>query len=159
MKKHNNLFLMIALIFLLGLTQSILAQNAKYDNKGEIVSLRNLLPDKTGCEASRTFTGEISKIESFQKDDVLSYQFTLEMKSGKNEKFIAMISIGEISRDATPDDTIKPVAKDKISRGGVPDDTIKPVNRLFQKNQKLQIKARACGNGGHLTAEEINRLK
>lgn len=109
------------------------AQSVKYDRTGNLTWISNLLEDKTGCEASRLFTGKITKAEVFPGDSAYGFEFTLRAASGKPQKFIASLSRDE---------------------GAL----LADFEEMLQPNRRLKVKARQCGSGGFWTAEDIWRL-
>lgn len=109
------------------------AQSSKFDRSGNLTWIGKLLDDKTGCEASRLFTGKITKAEVFPGDSAYGFEFTLRPASGKPQKFIASLSLDE---------------------GAL----LVDLEEMLQPNRRLKIKARQCGSGGFWTAEEIWRL-
>lgn len=132
-RKNGLLNLILSLTLSFGMAQSSAAQTAKYNRAGDLVSITNLLPDVSGCEAPKVFTGKIIKADSFDSNNVVGFEFLLRLAAGKAEKLQAAISLDE---------------------GAL----IVDFENLMQKNRQLRIKARRCGSGGFWTAEEIKRL-
>ncbi len=79
------------------------------------------------------FAGTISKVESFPGDNADGYQFILKLPNGKQQKIQASISHDEGALLADFDE-------------------------MLERNRRVKVKARQCGNGGFWTAEEIRRL-
>lgn len=124
-------FFLLAWIF--SATEAYSQSNAyaKFDRTGATVGLYNLLSDATGCEASRTFSGTITKVNYDVGDGTYSYTFTLN-SAGKRLSISLVVSDDEILQ---PD-----------------------VEDLITKNRRVRVRARQCGSGGFWTAEEIRRL-
>ena len=140
MKIHQHLFFTFVLIFFLGLAQNAIAQSIKYNDQDEIKAITGLLENKTGCERPETFTGKILKIKTYEEAKVLSYELFLLLTSGKKQNFYLIIQ------------------RQAISNVGNTASAVKAVKDFLQKDKKLRIKARACGNAGLMTPEEIIRL-
>lgn len=73
-------------------------------------------------------------------NELLSYELSLILASGKKQKFYLTIE------------------RQVISNVGSFAAADKAVKKFLLKNKKVQIKARACGGGGVMTPEEIRRL-
>lgn len=129
-------FLILSFAFLPGAAQITDAQTktVKYNNAGDLIWISNLLPDATGCESSKTFAGKIVKVESFNSDNAVGYEFALRLVNNKQQKFQASISLDD---------------------GAV----VVDFENLLQRNRRISVKARMCGSGGFWTAEEIRRLQ
>jgi hypothetical protein len=108
-------------------------QTAKYDRGGNLTFIGDLLPDTTGCEASKSLTGKITKVESFPGDGADGWEFVLAPIRGRPQKFQASLSHDE---------------------GAV----LADLDELLQRGRRLRVKARQCGSGGFWTVEEIKRL-
>ena len=103
---------------------------AKFDSKSSTIGLYNLLPDTTGCERSRVFSGAIKKVSREIDQSAYTYSFTLHTNPKLQINFI--------------------VVADEILRTDIDD--------LIAKNRRVQVRARPCGSGGIWTAEEIKRI-
>jgi len=103
---------------------------AKFDSKGHTIGLYKLLADATGCEASRTFVGTITKVSYDVRGSVYTYTFTLNA-SGKK------VSLNLI---ATDDEILQP-----------------DVDDIIFKNQRVRVSARQCGSSGVWSTEEVRR--
>lgn len=112
----------------------LLAQTTKYDRGGNLSQISGLLTDTTGCEASKVFTGFISKISQADSDAAAGYEITLKLRNRKLQRFIASVPSSE---------------------GGLVEDFAD----LMVKGGRLSVKARQCGSGGFWTAETIWRSK
>jgi hypothetical protein len=102
---------------------------AKFDSKGSTIGLYNPLPDTTGCEASRTFSGRITRGRREAGDSLKAYNPTLD--TGPRRQFHFGIA-AEIS--------------------------LAEVEDLIAKNRQVQVRGGLCGSAGIWTAEEIKRL-
>ena len=109
------------------------AQTAKYDQAGNLTFITGLLSDTAGCEASVSFTGKITKVDSFPSDAADGWQFVLAIVRSKPVKFEASLSHDE---------------------GAV----LADFDEMLQTGRRLKVKARRCGSGGYWTVEEIWRL-
>lgn len=114
-------------------TLSIAAQDAKYNNNGDLTYISGLLSDTTGCEASKLFSGTITKMEPLRGDNADSFEFTLKPAAGKTVKLVATISLDE---------------------GAV----IVDLENMLQPKRRVKVKARQCGSGGFWTVEEIRKI-
>jgi hypothetical protein len=103
---------------------------AKFDASSATIGLYNLLPDATGCEASRRFSGTIKSVSRELSHSVYAYRFTLT--SNPRVQF----TFGVTEREILP----------------------AAVGDLIAKNRRVEVRARLCGSGGIWTAEEIKRL-
>ena len=133
MKRLKWFFPLWSLGLLLGLAQFIPAQTAKYNDAGDLIRITRLLHETTGCEPPKTFTGKITKVESFESDNAVGYEFSLRLGTGKTQKLQASITLDE---------------------GAV----VVDFENLMQKNRQLRVKARQCGSDSFWTVEEIKRL-
>jgi hypothetical protein len=125
--------LLLSALFLLVSAKAIYPQSpvyAKFDSKSSTIGLYNLLPDTTGCEGSRVFSGKISKVRREAVDSLNAYNFTLD--TSPRLQFHFGISTAEIPQ--------------------------KDVDGLIAKNRRVRVRARLCGSAGIWTAEEIKRL-
>lgn len=109
------------------------AQTANYDRAGNLTFISALLTDITGCEPSRSFTGKITKVESFPSDEADGWEFVLAPVRGRPQKFQASLSYDEGALLADFDE-------------------------MLQRGRRLQVKARQCGSGSFWTVEEVKRL-
>jgi hypothetical protein len=130
-KRGSGLFLVFFSIWLsskAGFAQS--PAYAKFDSRNATIGLYHLLPDTTGCERSRLFSGKVKTVSREVSNSIYTYSFTLSSNPKLQIHFI--------------------IAADEIPQ--------KDVDDLVAKNRRLQVRARACGSGGIWTAEEIKRL-
>lgn len=107
-------------------------QTAKYDRAGGLNFLSGLLTETTGCAPSKSFTGKITKVESFPGDNSDGWEFTLAPTRGRAQKFQASLTHNE---------------------GGL----LADFDEMLSKGRRVKVKARQCGSGGFWTAEEVSR--
>jgi hypothetical protein len=127
---NRVLWLLILLVVSASVVRSQSAY-AKFDAKGHTIGLYKLLPDVTGCEASRTFAGSITKVNYDVRGSVYTYTFTVN-SGGKK------VSLNLIASDV---EILQP-----------------DVDDIIFKNQRVKVTARQCGSSGVWSTEEVRRL-
>ena len=112
---------------------SVSGQSTKYDTAGNLTFIDRLLGDPTGCEPARSFTGRVSKVESFPGDNADAWEFVLAIPRSKAQKFQVSLS---------------------LDAGAV----VVDLDELLQPGRRIRVTARQCGSGGFWTVDAIGRV-